>query len=185
LTDSPAVSGGGGFSLFLNVMARADTTQADILDAIVRRLIDQIDPLTEKTCFIGILPDGAPYRPADNLFVVVSPTGGQFPAEFVDGGGSQQLTENSGVLVTIFSRLMSQRQERDREGLASETRGLLTLKRQILRALTAHDLEWGGQKILRSLLVPSESSPADPAREVDNLVQLSIRFEVSFDWDLF
>lgn len=163
-------------------MARNDTTQADVLDAVVRRLIDRIDSLSDKNCFLAVLPDGSPYRPADNLFVVVSPTGGRF--SLVEGGGPSQCSEQTGVLVTIFSRFMANRHERDRDALADETRGVLTLKRQILRALTAADVEVEGQPCLRDLLVPTESTPPDPAHGDERLVQIGLKFEFSFDWNL-
>ena len=163
-------------------MVRNDTNQIDVLDAVVRRLIDQIDTLSDKNCFLAVLPDGTPYRPADDVFVVVSPTGGRFG--LVDGGGIRQVNEQTGVLVTIFSRFMATRQERDRDALADQTRGLLVLKGRILRAMAALDLEVSGQPALRDLLVPTESTPPDPAHGDERLVQIGLKFEFSYDWDL-
>ena len=79
---------------------------------------------------------------------------------------------------------MATRQERDRDALADQTRGLLVLKGRILRAMAALDLEVSGQPALRDLLVPTESTPPDPAHGDERLVQIGLKFEFSYDWDL-
>ena len=166
---------------------RNDSEQADILVAVKARLQDQIPELGELNCFVSILPDGDPYRPADNLFVTVAPTGGTF--EGIAGGGARQCTENTGVLVTIFSRFRAQRQERDEDALVDEVRGILRMKRAILRALAGHDLYVSTDPLqpaapaLRAYLAPTESSPPDPTGDRE-MVMVSLRFDVTFDWDL-
>ena len=165
-------------------MARSDTEQADVLDAVVKKLIDNIPLLSDKNCFISILPK-PPYKVSDSLFLTVSPTAGNFPEDLLIGGGQNQCTENSGVLVTIFSRYMAQRPDHDRDSLSDQTRGILKMKREVLRQLTALDLEWEGSKILRSEMIPTDASPAEPVQDPgENLVQLTIRFSTDFDWNL-
>jgi hypothetical protein len=165
-------------------MSRVDTEQADVLDAIVARLLDQIDSLSDKNCFISLLPN-PPYKCPDNLFVTVSPTAGTFPAEFLDGGGQNQCVEATGVLVTIFSRYMASRPGQDRETLSDQTRGVLRLKRLILKALTDHDLQFGGNLILRDPILPTDSGNTDPVEQPgQNLVQLPLKFALAFDWNL-
>lgn len=165
-------------------MARSDSEQADILDAVVARLVDQVDAVSEKTCFIAITPV-PPYFPADNIFVTVSTTAGTFPEDLLVGGGINQCTERTGVLVTIFSRKRTDRAGQDREVLNEETRGLLRLKRAVLKALTGHDLQWQQSNVLRSLLLPTESSPGEPVdAEGNKMTAISIRFSIEFDWNL-
>lgn len=162
---------------------RVDTDQADILDAVVARLINQIDRLNDKTCFPTMDDKEPPYKPADEVFVAVCPTGGTFPEEFTDGGGAHQCTEYSGVIVTIWSRIHTDRAGRDREALANFTRGLFRLKKLILKALCSHDLTFNGDWILRNMIAPKISGPPDRVGE-EGLSKIPINFSTDFDWNL-
>lgn len=161
---------------------RTDTEQADILDSVVKQLLDTIPSLSSKTCFISILPD-PPYKVPDNQFVTVAPTGGDFPEEFTDGGGQNQCTEMSGVIVTAFSRFQAYRQGQEREALSNWTRGILRMKRLILKSLVSQDLTWNTNFILRSLVRPKKSGPPDHVGD-EALVKIPISFALDFDWNL-
>lgn len=162
--------------------ARVDTEQSDVLDSFVKRLLDCIPAFSDKTCFVSINPD-PPYAVRDNTFLTVSPTGGVFPEEFTDGGGAEQCTEESGVIVTIFSRFQCNRPGDEREALSEFTRGVFRLKKQVLKAITSQDLTWGARRILRNLPRPKNSSPPDNA-DKDGLTKISVSFSADFDWDL-
>lgn len=165
-------------------MARVETEQSDVLLAIVDRLVDQIPALSRKNCFISILPN-PPYKVPDNVFVTVSPTGGTFPEDLLVGGGAHQCNESAGVLVTVFSRFMAQRTGHDAASLTDFTRGVLRMKRLILKALTAHDLQFERNSILSSLMLPTDSGPPEPIGDpAENLVQVSVKFGTDFDWNL-
>lgn len=165
-------------------MARVDSEQADVLDACLAKLITDIPQLSDKNTYISILPY-PPVKITDNLFVVVSPTDGTFPEELVEGGGQNQCTEVSGILVSIFTRFAAYREGREREALSENTRGILRMKRLVLKSLTAADLSFNANLVLRSLVIPKVSGPPDFADPNDKaLIQVTIRFEVTWDWSL-
>ena len=168
-------------------MARTDTQRSDVLDAVVNRLIDQVPQCTDKTCFVSILPN-PPYYPPDDQFVTVSPTAGRFVEELLDGGGQNQCTEDTGVLVSLFSRYVATQAGHDRDALNDFTRGILNLKRSVLKALVDFDLQFGGNLILRSLMQPTDAGPPEPITEGSGqggrMVQVTLRFKTEFDWNL-
>jgi len=174
--------------------SRVDIDQAAVLDAVVKQLIDNMvlpsgDGLTDKTCFITIYPE-LPTGAQDEVIVTVSPEGGTFPAGMIIGGGQKQCTEESGILVSMWSRFKVDRQFRDRESLCNETRGLLKLKKSLLKALCAVDLQanyppgtGGTNSFLRQYLIPTQAYAPDHPKE-EPYAGLTIRFQADYDWDL-
>lgn len=161
---------------------RVDTEQADVLDAICAQLITSIPALSTKNTFISILPV-PPQLPADNLFLTVSPTGGNFPEEFTAGGGQWQCTEDAGVIVAIFSRYQADRPGHERDLLSEFTRGILRMKKLVLKALVGQDPTWNTNFILRNLLAPQTAGAPDYVGD-EQLVQVPLKFQTIYDWNL-
>lgn len=169
--------------------SRVDTDQADVLQAIVDLLIGVgYLNLTDQTCFMTIYPE-LPNQPTGNYYVTVSPTDGTFPEQFQIGGGVNQCTEETGVLVTIWSQLKLDRNGRDVRMLTDDTRGLLRLKKKVLRALVTADPQvntpgqGGTNSVLRNLMLARRC--AVPEHDPKNGYGcIALLFEVVFDWDL-
>jgi hypothetical protein len=163
-------------------MARTDGEQGDILEAITKALIDNIGGLSAKNCFISIYPN-PPYKIPDNLFVTVSPAASNYPEEFTSGGGQNQCTEDSSVLVTIFSRFQCNRAGQEREALNDQNRGILQMKRSILKTLCSLDLTVNANFELRNQMQPKRCGAPEYVGD-EQLLTVSMEFSVTWDWDL-
>lgn len=165
-------------------MAWAKTDQADVLTAIQARLKDQIPTLNDSTCFLTLRPVPPSIGSAGNEFVTICPMDSQFNEPVFDGAGEEALEENGGVIVTIFSRIRLDRNDRATQVLTNTTRGILkVLKKQVLAALTNHDLlDTDGDSILDNPLMPRSCQAPDTGEE--DLIGLSIYFDTDFDWDI-
>jgi hypothetical protein len=167
-------------------MSRVDTNQATVLQAVVDRLIASVvtDPkLTDETCFASLFPVPPLLLPS-NLFLTVAPIEGQFEPGLHEGGGIYQTSEEAGVVVTVFTRMLLDRGGRSVKVLTESTRGLLVVKRLVLKALSGHDLvDPVGNQLLRNLMAPLNCDPPKFLDE-DKIGYLSLRFSTDFDWDL-
>lgn len=174
--------------------SRVDVDQAAVLDAVVAQLIGNCAlpagaQLTDKTCFITNYPE-LPTPATDDVMITVSPEGGTFQPELFIGGAQKQCTENSGILVSIWSRFKAERQFRDRQILCDEARGLLKIKKSVLRCLAGADLQanyppgtGGTNAFLRQWLIPTQAFAPDHPKD-EPYAGLTIRFSADFDWDL-
>lgn len=158
------------------------TTQNAVLAATVKRLIDTIQGLTDSTCFVSLFPvPPGPLPPAD-VFLTVSPAGGQFDPHWHDGGGEYQTFENASVYVTIFSRVKLDRSGRDDQKLTHIPRGLLEWKRIVLRCLSGQYLtDADGNALLVNAMLPHT---ADAAESSEDYTHLRLVFTTDFLWDL-
>lgn len=162
----------------------ADSEQSAVLDALAKLLIDSIPVLSTKNCFISILED-PPQMPSDDVFVTVAPTAGDFPEEFQDGGGPNQCTEYTGAIISIFSRFQANRPGQERDALSDFARGILKMKRLVLKAVVGKNLTSAadGNQVLRELIKAKKSSfPAYVNNE--QLVKVGIEVSTPFDWNL-
>lgn len=161
-----------------------DTDQAEILQAVIDRLIDRVEWLNQTTC-VPSLDTDPPVTIQHDRFATVAPTAGQFDREAFDGGGRQQTWENAGVVVTVFTRVKLDPQGRDSQRLLNAVRGLFRLKHDVLDALSGHDLSNpSGELIVRNLLYPIDAGNPEHDRK-EGLGRLSITFGVDFAWKLF
>lgn len=165
-------------------MPRISTNQADVLEAVAARLREAIpEPqFTESTCFISIWPV-PPEFPPHETWITVAPAGGQFDEGMHDGGGAEVTSEVTSVAVTVFTRCHLDDVSHSARILTEYTRGLLRLKREILRALSAHDLEWRGDQILRNLMCPLKSDPPGYNKE-EGLGWITVHVSTDFDHNL-
>lgn len=166
---------------------RGRCTQDDILLSIRDRLIDQLEWCTDQTCFLSDQPTPET-SPSGAPFCTVSMGDGQFPHEFFTGGGADTCTEVASVIVTAINRVKLDRPRRVDRRLLEPDRGLVLLKRDILRALLG-DPVWepasGTQPLLRDLLAPSRSvGPGEVTIGDAKFLAVQLHFHTPFDWDL-
>lgn len=171
-------------------MARIDVTESTVLARIVARLQGQLS-LNARQCFETVQADSPPEIPVGGgYFVAVAPGPGSFvPEEQVAGN----ITEDWSVTVTAFTRVQLDSAGHDTAVLRDTSRGLLELKRRLLKALCGHDLTTeSGDTLLRQYLyaqhcsAPQIGAPLRAGR-ADGSVWvgwISITFGVSFDWDI-
>ena len=108
---------------------------------------------------------------------------GQFDSEMFAGAGAAGTAEKSGVIVTVFSQMKLDRSDSDESMLLHESRGLLGLKKVILKALSAHSLvDHSGHQILLNLMEPMNSG--HPRDDGDAVGEFSVVFATDFVWDL-
>lgn len=163
-------------------MPRIDSNLTAVLDAVIKRLREQLS-LSDSTCFLCLSDDVTPKTTSD-VFLTVSPDGGEFDQGHFDGGGDEQLTVEGGVRVTIHSTLKLDRTGHDSELLSNASRGVLSVMHEVLRALTGHDLviDTDGNTTLRRLIAPRGFER--PERSGERLGRISLYFGLSFDWEL-
>lgn len=166
-------------------MTWTETTQEAVLDAVVARIRSEIDELgNDSTCFVSDYPDPTPSGVVSNLFAIVSPTDGQFGEEEQVGAGAEQVIENTGVVVTVYSTMRLDRPGRIENLLKDDTRGMLPLKQKLLKALASHNLlDANGNTILVNYMHAGRSTAPRFDRE-KNMGVMSLHFHTDFEWDL-
>lgn len=169
-------------------MARNQATQDQIHAAIVARLIDRIPEFSAATCFVSDEPYPG-HAPPKSIFCTVSPSDGVFPDGFFAGGGTLTLTEQTEILVSVFSDVRLGESGHAASKIFHARHGLVAYyKPKILRALL---LDWeptfDANELLRDMLSPVRClGPREfnaPGADQPWL-QMTLSFSVSFDWDL-
>jgi hypothetical protein len=166
-------------------MARIDVDQAVVLERIVARLRSALS-LNERQVYETLSPDFLPRIPTGgDFFVAVSPLDGTF----IDGEQVEDnITEEWGVAVTAYTRIRLDSTDRDEKMLRDASRGLLTIKKRILRALVGQDLKTDeGSEFLRDLLFARHCRQPDAAEIPDGKIpvgRITLEFGVHFDWEL-
>ena len=163
-------------------MARIDTDLAEVLQAVVSRLIDQIDGFTPATCFLALHPEDVPHSKIGDIFCAVFPAQGTFDEGMFDGGGENQVCSNTEFVVKIYSALQTDEDGHATEFLTNATLGVIAKMKQVLLALAGHDLtNEDGDTFLRDLPCPGKYA-FERADKKAGSVELT--FKISFDWDL-
>jgi hypothetical protein len=166
-------------------MARVDISQADVLQAILLRLQTAL-ALSDRQCYPVARPQDAPSIPmGGDYWLTVSPGAGNFgPEEQADGN----VTEDSDVTVTAYTRIKTDSVGHDTDLLLDAARGLLPIKKAILKALVGHDaVDADGNTFLRQLLYAQTATAADIVKLPNTEAafgRLSITFGLSWDWSL-
>lgn len=171
-------------------MARVDVTQDVVLERILAKLRSELG-LNNRQCYETLDALAPPAIPkGGEWYVAISPTEGQF----VEGEQAPpNVTEEWGIIVTIYTRIALDSTDHDEELLRNASRGLLVLKRAVLRALVGRDLQLEspddtGNTFVRQLIFARTCHrPVIMEREGEPramLGMLSIEFDVHFDWDL-
>lgn len=164
-------------------MARISTDQSTILEAVVSRITATVDQFTASTCVISEQTEPVSAYEG-NLLCCVSPMAGSFPEEWTAGGGAEQCFESSGVIVSVWSRIKLDRVNRTKSALLNEDRGLLPVKKAVLKSLCGHDLlDIHGNQLLASLMAPINSQHQRRSGE-GKFIGFSISFSTDFLWNL-
>ena len=147
------------------VMAQLRTS----LGLVSNQVFEVIDPLS---------PPSIP--PGGDFFVTVAVAHGTFAeSEQVPGN----ITEDGMITVTGYTRIKLDSGS-DTKLLHDSTRGLLGIKKKMLKALVGVDLQTdAGETFLRELVLAKVSSQPnyDPDKGIG---WLSMEFGVSWDWDI-
>lgn len=164
-------------------MPWVETDFNDVLEAVMRRLIDQVEGFTASNCVIS--DETEPSTPfSGNVMCFVSPMGGEFDAEWLVGGGEHQCKENTGVLISVWTQMKLDPKQRTEQALTNRSRGLVVFKKRILKALTGHRLlDESGNELLTDLMAPRSSVHVRKSEESKS-VGFSLSFSTDFLWNL-
>lgn len=176
----------GGFNSGSSVYG---TDQIAVLQAVVDKIRTDINDAFggESTCFISDTPwPGVEVQ--DELFCTVSPNNSDFQFDDPVGGGAEGIIENAVFNITIWSKILLDRIERNGIELTDKDRGILTLKRRVLKSLAGQQLYSDAPDntvpLLTAHLRPLNSLHP-PSRQGDgDFSSLSITFLAPFYWDL-
>lgn len=160
---------------------KADTTPAAILQWVKEQLKTQLH-LSDSQCFLTADSLSPPTAPAADIFLTVSPGGGQFHLPEAAPGNLQ---ERWTFRVRIFCRVLLDRADHDESRLLDAARGLLGWKQKVLAVLTGLDNPaWN----LRGWIAPVAAAEPQWLQGGRNgelhYLSLAIDFQADFDWDL-
>lgn len=164
-------------------MPRISTDQLTVLQAVMARLIAEVPTFNASSCFLA--DDTEPNLSYEsNLHAVVTPMGGTFDEEWMVGGGAEQCKEDTGAIITVWSQMKLDRKQRIETSLMNADRGLLPIKKAILKAFTGHDLvDIHGNQLLTALMMPVSAKHRRRANEGKS-IGFSLSFSTDFLWDL-
>lgn len=161
-------------------MARVDIDPISAFNAVVSQLQTSLS-LNDETCYLSLLRDVPPPAPTD-VWLVVTPDGGTFPADMEYGGGTSQITVETGFEVVVFSTVRIDSSGKDTLVLKDASRGIYAYYTKIIRALAQQDLTSGANTFLREFLRPT--GIRKPERLEDSLAMGGVTFDLSFDWSM-
>lgn len=168
--------------------ATTGTNHIEVLEAVVCKLIDDVECLTKKTCFITASAlNGPPPNVRENLFVTVSPGVGNFLSNLHTGGGSEVTVEDSSVEIELYSTIKLDRISYDSSMLINQSRGLLSLKKEVLKCLSGYIPTDGAgtNSLVSSAIEPLQASEASSGHASKvHVAQMSLSFATQFLWDL-
>ena len=162
-------------------MARDKGKFDAILLAVVDRLISQVGGLNAANCYLSLNPDALPMPNPGDFICVVAPTSGAFSDSMFEGGGQEQTTSDSGVIVKIHSPVQLDEVHRDAVFLTDATLGLIENVRLTIKALADWSPGTSGNELTRDPLIPSDFAFTRNGR---GLGACELTFKLSFDWDL-
>jgi hypothetical protein len=165
-------------------MPRIDITQDVVVERVVARLRDVLD-LPDSRCYETLEPLIDPQIPkGGDFFLTVSPGNGHYDVGMQNGGGRDQLMEQSSVSVTAYTKIRLDAADRATKLLHEVHRGVLPLKKKILDALVGVDLEDAeGNTFLRQPLYAMQSW-APRYNQDSGIAAIAVAFGTDFDWDL-
>ncbi len=158
------------------------TNQIAILEAVVSRLQSEVPQLQgDNTCFMSMSVEPSSEQ-RQTLYATVSPMGGRYDDGIFVGSGD--VNELTGVVITVWSAMKLDRPNGDKYMMTDATRGLLTLKQDILRAMIKKGplMDSNGNIIISKPMQPINAG--HPQRADDALGAFSLSFSTDFVWDL-
>jgi hypothetical protein len=170
--------------------ARIDVSQVDLIEAVLLRLQTFLD-LDDRHCYLVARSQDAPLAPpGGDFWATVAISGGMFSEEEQD---YKQCTEDCEVAVAAYTRIKLDSTNHDEQLLLDASRGLIAIKRKLLRALVGHDLIHGtpvdeySDTMLRWICHARQASAPDIVEIGNEGVlwgRIEVTFGVPFDWNL-
>ena len=167
------------------------TDQITVLKAAMRTLIAGVPSFNDGNTFWTLSPEPLPYN-RENLCCGVSPLDGDFSPDLLEGGGRETCEERSGIIISIWSRQVSDQQGHGDHvlfgTLDDNSRSLLRLKQEILKALVSVMLTDpdDGSPILTEYMFPiwTKAPRMENWDRNENTADMQLGFSTSFLWDL-
>ncbi len=161
-----------------------DTTQALVLQRLVALLRTELS-LHSRYCYLTDNPLDLPDLPVGgNYAVSVAAGDGQFDVDGQVGGGEDQLYEQGSAVITWYVRMDLDTPDHAEQLLVSANRGLVTIKRAILKAVCGKMLaDLAGSDLLRQHLYAIHAYRANYRRDA-GIAWMAIEVGLDFCWDL-
>lgn len=167
-------------------MTVTDLPQGDIVEAFIGRLQKELK-LSERQCYLVIEPDDVPNIPTGgHYFLTVAPMDGTFD---IEEQAIEQCMERADIVVTILSRVALDQSKHDTKKMLDARRGLLPIKRLVLKAMVGSTLAESCDPLtvspVRSLIYATRATAARMGQQGKHLLAyMQITFSTEFDWDL-
>lgn len=163
------------------------TDQATVLQAVVTRLIARLTAyeLNTSNCFLSVESEIEEIPRSHNLGVTVCALESSFSDSALTGAGEALCIEEAGVVITPHTAIKLDRSGDISQILTNATRGLLGMKKAILKAMKTSDRL---QDATPNELLVNLMHPLHGSRPIYNpqtgLARLSVTFSTDFQWDL-
>lgn len=178
------MSVGCGFTASAQVQS---TDQKTVLLAIVKKLRASITEFEqENLCFVSD-KEWPTVALHENLFCTVCPKSAEFEDGLIIGGGMDGVKEIGVFAVSVWSRISTDQLEHSEHAFLDDERGILPLKKAVLKALAGQQLYSDPDNTLQLLteyLRPSHVTHQPIAESEDDFSSFSIIFIGPFYWDL-
>lgn len=174
-----------GFGTLANV---CPTDQATLLRSVVKMLRAEVPAFaTETTCFVSDEPWPS-VEVNDNVFCTVCPLSAMFAPNEPVGAADLGIIEVSELQVTVWSRIATDQLEREGLAFLDADRGLLILKKAVLKCLAGQqlfaDYPTNSQPMLIEYCRPTRAAHPPSKQHHDDFSSFAIVFEAPFYWDL-
>ena len=160
-----------------------DTTQVAVLQALVALLRTTLT-LNDRQCYEAPEPAVPPTDPPGGDYVLtVAPADGRFDEAEQAGGGAAEVREEASVVVTICVHVDLDTADHLTRALYDAKRGLLSIKRLVLKTLAGQMLTSGTNPLLTDYMAALQSwkPRRDESRE---WIMIGVAFSTDFNWDL-
>ncbi|HEV3340784.1 MAG TPA: hypothetical protein VG125_10525 [Pirellulales bacterium] len=163
------------------------TNQDDVLNAVERLLVTRL-AISDKYIFQTTKPlvaIGNP--PSGDYWLTISPGEGIFPDEWQIGGGANTVMELATTRVAAYTRIRTDSTDRDTNLLHDLKRGLLPIKRKLLKAMVGQQLYDDAAPNPNALciraigIIRAEDPDYDKEKGTGFIV---LHFATPFQWDL-
>jgi len=169
----------------MSSLSPVPTNQDDVLNAVVALLVANL-AISERYVYQTLAPlksIGNP--PSGDYWVTVSPGDGDFAdGQWQAGGGANTLMELATTIVCGYTRIKLDSTDRDDKLLHELKRGVLPVKKKLLKALVGQQLtDTTGNNLLISLIQARHAETPN----YDNDKQtgwITLHFATPFQWDM-
>lgn len=163
------------------------TDQQTVLNAVLLKIRTEITQFNSSTlCFLNNNPSSIEVN--DNLFCTVSPENDSFAPDDPVGGADLGIIEVSAFRVTVWSRIELDPLEKEDIAFTDATRGILPLKKLILKCLAGRqlfsDYPTNTVPLLIEFCRPVVAQHPPHGQHIDEFSSFSIIFEAPFYWNL-